>query len=109
MILLQWCKTQIMCLLILSYISLVFIREGNHLNRLTQKSNCNSIFDAFFVVSELAVLFDGITACTINFLEQVPRIVNLLLHLGMFISYEMYVTLLFWYWISVTVGIPKRK
>lgn len=47
MIILQWCKTQIMCLLILVYIGIIYIREGNNLNKLTQKSNCNHIFDLF--------------------------------------------------------------
>ena len=107
MIVLQWCKTQIVGLLLLSYIGIIYIREGNHLNKITGKSNCNFIFDLLFVVSELAVLFDGITACMINYIEQVPLVVNLLAHLGMFVFYEMYVTLLFWYWVSVTVGIPK--
>lgn len=109
MIVLQWCKTQIMCFLILAYIGVMFIREGNNLNRLTQKANCNHIFDAIFIISELAVFFDGLTACTVNYLEQVPKALNLLAHLGMFVSYEIFVALLFWYWISVTVGIPKGK
>ncbi|MGN1147537.1 MAG: HD-GYP domain-containing protein [Lachnospiraceae bacterium] len=109
MIILQWCKTQIMCLLILAYVGIIFIKEGNNLNRLTQKSNCNHIFDLFFIVSELAVFFDGVTACTVNYLELVPKAVNLIAHLGMFVFYEIFVTLLFWYWVSVTVGIPKRK
>lgn len=109
MIILQWCKTQIICLLILMYIGINYIREGNNLNKLTRKSNCNRVFDNFLFVSEMAVLFDGITACTINYTEQIPRIVNLLVHLGMYVSYEIYVTLLFWYWVSVTIGIPKRK
>lgn len=109
MIILQWCKMQIMCLLILIYMGIMYIREGNHLNKITKKSNCNHLFDAIFVVSELAVFFDGVTACTINFLDQVPKSVNLFLHLGMFVSYEIYVTLLFCYWVSVTVGAPKRK
>lgn len=109
MIILQCCKTQIMCLLILGYVGIVHIREGNNLKKISPKSSCNTIFDAFFIVSELAVLFDGITACTINFLDVIPRTANLLLHLAMFISYELYVTLLFWYWVSVTVGMPKGK
>lgn len=109
MIVLQWCKTQIVCLLLLAYVGIQFIREGNQMNRLTEKSNCNRIFDWFFIVSETALIFDGMTACTVNFLDQVPRWVNLLAHLGMFVSYEIYVTLLFWYWVSVTVGIPKKK
>ena len=109
MIILQWCKTQIMCLLILVYIGMILIKDGNNLNQLTKKSNCNHIFDFLFVVSELVVFFDGVTACTVNYLEQVPRAVNLFAHWGMFVSYEVFVTLLFWYWVSVTVGIPKRK
>lgn len=109
MLILQWCKTQIMCLLILIYIGIIYIREGNTLARLSKKANCNSIFDAFLIVSELAVLFDGITACMINYTEKIPRIVNLLAHLGMFVSYEVYVTLLFIYWMSITIGIPKKK
>lgn len=109
MIVLQWCKTQIMCFLILAYIGVMFIREGNNLNRLTQKANCNHIFDLIFIMSELAVFFDGLTACTVNYLEQVPKALNLLAHLGMFVSYEIFVALLFWYWVSVTVGIPKGK
>ena len=106
---LQWCKMQIMCLLILVYIGLVFIKEGNTLNKISQKSNCNKLFDLDFIAAEFAVLFDGITACTVNLLDRIPRTVNLFVHLGMFVSYEIFVTLLFWYWISVTVGIPKRK
>ena len=109
MIILQWCKTQIMCLLILIYIGITYIREGNNLKKISKKNNCNFIFDILFVVAELAVLFDGITACTINFPEQIPLTVNLLVHLGMFVFYEIFVTLLFLYWVFETVGIPKRK
>lgn len=109
MIIIHWCKTQIICLMLLLYVGTLFIKEGTHLNKLSQKANCNSIYDFLFVISEIAVLFDGITACTINMLDRIPRIVNLLVHFGMFVSYELYVTLLFWYWISVTVGIPKKK
>lgn len=108
MIILQWCKTQIICLMILAYIGLIYIKEGNNLNKITRRSNCNIIFDIFFAVSQIAVLFDGITACTINYPDQVPRLLNQLLHLGMYLSYELYVTLLFLYWVSVTVGMPKK-
>ncbi|MDD6614686.1 MAG: HD-GYP domain-containing protein [Lachnospiraceae bacterium] len=104
-----WCKTQIVCLLLLGYVGIQFIREGNQLNQLTKKIRCNRIFDSFFIVTEVTVFFDGFTACTVNYLDELPRYVNLLGHLGMFVSYEIYVMLLFWYWVSATVGIPKRK
>ena len=105
----QWCKMQIMCLLILVYIGCTYIKEGNTLRRITKNSYCNLFFDVDFVVAEIAVLFDAITACTVTFPDKVPRLVNLLLHLGMFVSYEIFVALLLWYWVSVTVGIPKNK
>lgn len=107
MLLLQWCKTQIMSLLILSYIQLMYAREARSLDRVTKKSNRNFLFELSMVTADIALLFDGVTACTVNLLEQVPRTVNLLLHLGMYVSYEIFVALLFWYWVSVTVGIPK--
>lgn len=105
----QWCKTQIMAILILAYVEFIFIREGNAMNRLTKKSNCNPFFDCSLTAANFAVLFDGITACTINLTYFVPRSVNLWLHYGMFASYEIYVALLFWYWISVTVGVPRKN
>ncbi|MGN0166207.1 MAG: HD-GYP domain-containing protein [Lachnospiraceae bacterium] len=109
MIILRWCKAQILCLLLLIYVGLIYIREGNNLNKLTKKSNCNRVFDMLFVISEIAVLFDGITACTVNFPDRVPAGINLFAHWGMFVSYEIYVALLFWYWVSVTIGISKKK
>ena len=105
----QWCKMQIMCLLILAYIGCTYIKDGNYLKKAAKKSYCNAFFDAAFVAAEFAVLFDAITACTVNFLNQVPEAINLLVHLGMFVSYEIFITLLCWYWVSVTVGIPKQK
>lgn len=106
---LQWCKMQILCLLILIYVGIVFIKEGNAMNRITKKMYCNKLFDLTFIAAEFAVLFDGITACTVNLTDRVPHNLNLFFHLGMFVSYELFVTLLFWYWISVTVGVPKGK
>ncbi|MDY3917525.1 MAG: HD-GYP domain-containing protein [Candidatus Limivivens sp.] len=105
----QWCKMQIMCLLILVYIGRIYIKEGNYLKNATKRSYCNVFFDVNFVIAEIAVLFDAITACTVNYLEIVPRTINLAVHLGMFVSYEIFIALLFWYWVSVTVGIPKRR
>ncbi|MGN0981341.1 MAG: HD-GYP domain-containing protein [Candidatus Limivicinus sp.] len=107
MLLLQWCKTQIMSLLILSYIQIMYVREARSLDRVSKKSNRNFLFELSMVTADIALLFDGATACTVNLLEQVPKTVNLLLHLGMYVSYEIFVALLFWYWVSVTVGIPK--
>lgn len=61
----QWCKMQIMCLLMLAYIGCIYIKEGNDLKKTAKKSYCNVMFDILFVVAEIAVLFDAITACTV--------------------------------------------
>ncbi len=98
-----------MALLLLIYVGLLYIKEGNRLNKIAHKSGCNWVYSMLYIVSEVAVLFDGITAATVNLTDKVPRVVNLLLHLGMFLSYEMFVAVLFWYWIYVTVGIPENK
>ena len=108
MIIVQWCKTQILCLMILIYIGIVFIKDGNRMNRLTQKSNCNRLFDMMFILAEFAVFFDGMTAWSVNFLQQIPRVLNLVLHFCMFLCYELFMVMLFWYWVSITTGIPKR-
>ena len=105
----QWCKIQVMAILILAYVEIIYTREGWHLNKLTKKSNCNAMFDWSLVMANFAIAFDGTTACTVNLLDCVSRPVNLLLHLGMYVSYEIFVALLFWYWVSVTVGIPRKK
>lgn len=88
----QWCKVQVMALLILAYIGISYMREGWNLNRLTKRSSCNRFFDWGLVVADLAVLFDGATACTVNLPDRVPRTVNLLLHLGMYVTYEVFLT-----------------
>ena len=98
-----------MAILVLAYAGLIYTRDGWRLNRLTKKSNCNALFDWCLVTADAAILFDGATAVTVNLLEQVPRWVNLLLHLGMYVCYEIFVALLFWYWVSVTVGMPRRR
>lgn len=108
MIILQFCKMQILCLLVLFYVGYIFVRECRDLNKITGNSASNRFFDIMFLFVLLAVLFDGITACTVNFTEQIPREWNLALHLGMFLSYDVFAVLLFLYWLSVTIGIPKR-
>ena len=109
MVVFQLCKAQIMCILVLAYIEIIYTREGRNLNRVTQASNCNRFFDASLSAANFAVLFDGITACTVNFTETVPRSVNLLMHFGMYLSYEIFIALIFWYWVNVTVGGPRGR
>ena len=82
MLLLQYCKTQLLCILILIYVGIIYIKEGNSLNKIAKNAQCNKQFDWAYIIAEIAVIFDGITACTVNMLDVVPRNINLLVHLG---------------------------
>lgn len=108
MIILQWCKMQILCLLILLYVGYIYIREGLYQNKVIGSSGCNPHFDILFIFADAAVLFDGITACTVNYTDQISRGWNLALHLGMFLAYDFFAIFLFLYWFSVTVEFPKK-
>lgn len=94
MIVLQWCKTQILCIMFLLYISILFVRDRKLYSCNNKYTVTEKLFNVLLVVSLVAALFDGITICTINNLDYVPGSVNLLLHLGMFVAYEMYVTVI---------------
>lgn len=109
MMCLQWCKAQILAILVLAYIEIIYTREGYSLIRLSRQSFCNKLFDFSLTAANFALIFDAVTACSVNMLDSVSRGWNLVFHFGMYAGYEIYVALLFWYWISVTVGIPKNR
>ena len=46
------CKTQLMSLIILLYIGVLYIRDGNSLNRISGGNFCNKIF--------VSIIFDNI-------------------------------------------------
>lgn len=109
MFILQWTKTQLMSLILLAFVGILYIKECRRLSAVTGKPSRNRLFSAVYITAFLGILFDGITAFTINRMDIIPWKINLLFHLGMFVSYELYVAFLFWYWVSVTVGLPKVK
>lgn len=105
---LYWAKIQTVCFLVLVYIGIIYLLEGNDLRRITKNNlNCNPFFDALFILSEVTVLLDGITICTVNYPDFIPWNINLFLHLIMLISYELYLMMLFSYWLKMTAGDSK--
>ena len=51
--LLSTCKTQLMSLIILLYIGILYIRDGNSLNKISGGNFCNKIFDALLIVADI--------------------------------------------------------
>lgn len=101
----EHCKLQIGCMLVILYIIFVYVKERR---RYGQKYRF-SLFDALLVTGVICVLFDGVTAYTVNHLETVNQKLNMLLHACFLASLDCFIFRLFVYMRSITSGLPKKK
>ena len=98
-------KLQLGCMLVLLYIALVYCKE---IRRFRQEHKL-TMFDRMLIVGIVEVLFDGLTAYTVNHLETTPEWVNQLFHLIFLLSLDLFIFVLFIYMISITTGLPKVR
>jgi len=103
-VILEHCKLQIGCMLIILYIAFVYFKDKKKI-KLQKKI---TVFDILLVTGILAILFDGCTAYTVNHLDTVNAVLNRALHLFFLLGLDSFIFLLFIYMISVTTGIPKN-
>ncbi|MBP3569929.1 MAG: HD domain-containing protein [Lachnospiraceae bacterium] len=101
----EHCKLQIGCMLIILYILFIYCKECI---RYKQKHKF-SVFDALLVVGIFSVFFDGLTAYTVNHLEQVHPTLNMLFHLCFLLGLDCFIFRLFVYMLSITAGLPKKR
>lgn len=101
----EYCKLQICCLLIILYVVLVYFGELKKL----KKRHKFSFFDGLLILSIVCIILDGITAYTVNHLENINGTVNIILHILFLLSLDSVIFLLFLYMLSNTGGMPKRK
>lgn len=99
-----YCKLQIGCMLVILYILFIYCKECR---RFHQRKKL-SVFDGLLGLGFLSILFDGLTAYTVNHLDTVNEMVNRMLHLCFLISLDLFIFWLFIYMISITTGVPKR-
>lgn len=97
-------RLQIGCLIIVLYIVVAYIKESFR-NEIT----CNPIFDALLITVPGAVIFDGVTAWSVNHLDVVPHWMNILLHGAFFICMDGTMLLIFIYMLDQTVGVKYNK
>lgn len=102
---LEFCKLQVGCMLIILYIAFIYCKERK---RFRQRHKA-TVFDGLLALSFPAILFDGLTAYTVNHLETVDKTVNMILHLFFLLSLDFFIFWLFLYMISITTGLPKQK
>lgn len=102
---LEYCKLQIGCMLILLYIAFLYWKEQR---RLRQKRKF-TMFDGLLMLGLFEVFFDGLTAYSVNHLDSVNVMLNRVLHAVFLSSIDSFIFLLFFYMLSITMGLPKKK
>lgn len=101
----QYYKLQMGCMMILLYIAFLYWKERGKYH----KKHKLRIFDYLLVVGIISVLFDGITAHTVNHPDVVAPMVNMICHMFFLLSLDTLIFLLFLYMRAITERIPKPK
>ena len=98
-------KLQIGCLVLVIYLELIYIWQTTGKNA---KVSCNPIFDALMMIVPSLIVFDGVTAWTVNHLEIVPVSLNLVLHAVFFILLSLFMLVMFLHTLSFIKGFPQK-
>ena len=98
-------KLQIGCLVLVLYLELIYIWQTTGKNA---KVSCNPIFDALMMIIPSLIVFDGLTAWTVNHLEIVPVSLNLVLHAVFFILLSLFMFVMFLHTLSFIKGFPQK-
>ena len=101
----EYFKLQLGCLTVLLYIAVIYIKEckEHHVKR------SKSIFWVMLILAVVSVVLDGATAWTVNHLDIVNPILNLVLHVCFLISLDTVVAGFFIYMLRITGYFPKSK
>ena len=101
----EYCRVQIGCLVIVAYVAFIYFRECKKYHKMLK----GSIFDELLVLSIICIVLDGITAVTVNHLENVNLAWNKILHMFFLISIDAVIYMLFGYMLRTTGGFPGKK
>ena len=101
----QYFKLQIGCLAIIFFVIFTYLREVG----VNRKKKDYSLFTAIYINAITWLIFDGLTAYTVNHLDTISRTTNLVFHLCFMISIDTMVFLTFLYILSITDGFSKKK
>lgn len=105
MVFMQYGKLQMGCMLIVLYVTFIYIRE-RHAYKVRKRE---PVFEALLISGIFELWFDGLTAYTVNHLEKVPHYLNQFLHLCFLCSIDVIIFLVFLYILDITKGLPKKR
>ena len=100
----QYYKLQMGCMMILLYIAFLYWKERGKYH----KKHKPRVFDYLLVVGIISVLFDGITAHTVNHPDVVAPMVNMICHMFFLLSFDTLIFLLFLYMRAITDVILQK-
>lgn len=95
-------KLQIGCLIIVMYVVISYIRNTYH-----KQVSGNKVFHALLWISPWAIIFDGVTAWTVNHMDVVPEGLNLAFHLMFFVSMDIVIILVYIYVLAMTIDVTN--
>lgn len=101
----RYCKLQIACFIIVWYVIFIYIQD-----RKQYKDDSKDYFFKLLAKSGIvSILFDGITAYTVNRFYVVPLWLNNILHMCFLLSLDTFVFVMFRYLMEVTECVPRKK
>ncbi len=101
-------KLQLGCLAVVFFIVFNYLKEQQQ-DGIDIKKPAFSFFTAIYLNAIVWLVFDGLTAYTVNRLDCVKRSTNLILHLCFLISIDTMVFLMFLYILHITESFPSKK
>ncbi len=96
-------KLQLGCLLVVLYVTFIYFLEKKSY-RIKKRE---PVFESLLTVGILTIIFDGITAYTVNHLENVPPFLNGIFHLCFLCGLDSIVYLMFLYILEISREKPK--
>lgn len=98
-------KLQIGCLMIVLFLALIYYAQSR---RYHQKHRF-SLFDTLLIAGICSLIFDGVTAYTVNHQSQVSHALNLGLHAMFLVALDVVVFVMFLYMLTSTGFYPKTR
>lgn len=97
-------KYQVFCLLLVLYILVIYVKQTQG------KTKCNLLYDLILGFAPWAIIFDGVTAITVNHRDVVPGWANIIAHGLFFLFMNLVIVFSFFYMLDMAMYLEgKRK
>ncbi len=95
---------QLACLVVVLYVAISYNGEKKR-----QKTKVQSPwFETLLTVAVFSIIFDGVSAYTVNHLDSVPVWINTVAHIGYLIGLDALIFTMFLYMLHITDSFPKH-